>query len=342
MTPKPEVLISAFGDEGRKPIGEQFSALAAIGLRYVSLRFLVLGKTGDQATSADIGHIMKIDGPQRAHVRRMVDAYGLQVAEIGTAIGKSKIVDQEDDTKNAFLTLDQILDQTRHGLTVCHELDCHILRGFSFYHPKGSDPAQYLSKAIDYIGRIGDLCRAAAKVFALEIEANLIGQDGWVLAEIVKKVGNPNVVLVWDGANVTSRGIREPECMTHFDAVKPHMGYFHVKDYRLPPDAKPTTHLDEEALRHFVPAGQGDSGYRAVMWAIKEDFAAIHARVKALGLPGIFATLEPHVKGGGQFGGKSGPDGLGVAARAFCGVLDSVGIGYSLRGIDDVKGLADF
>ena len=51
----------------------------------------------------------------------------------------------------------------------------------------------------------------------------------------------------------------------------------------------------------------------------------------------MFLDLEPHVKGGGQFGGFSGPDGLGVALRGLCRVLDYVGIGYHMRDFDDVR-----
>jgi hypothetical protein len=50
----------------------------------------------------------------------------------------------------------------------------------------------------------------------------------------------------------------------------------------------------------------------------------------------VFLDLEPHVKGGGQFGGFSGPDGMLVALRGLCRVLDYVGIEYHLRDFDDV------
>ena len=52
--------------------------------------------------------------------------------------------------------------------------------------------------------------------------------------------------------------------------------------------------------------------------------------------------LEPHLKGGGQFGGFSGPDGMGVALRALCRVLDYVRIGYHLRDFDDIKAARGF
>ena len=51
----------------------------------------------------------------------------------------------------------------------------------------------------------------------------------------------------------------------------------------------------------------------------------------------MFLDLEPHVKGGGQFGGFSGPDGMGVALRGLCQVLDYVDIDYHLRDFDDVR-----
>jgi hypothetical protein len=60
-------------------------------------------------------------------------------------------------------------------------------------------------------------------------------------------------------------------------------------------------------------------------------------RLAARGIDGFFMDLEPHLKGGGQFGGFSGPDGFGVATRALCRLLDYVGIPYALRTFDDVR-----
>ena len=46
--------------------------------------------------------------------------------------------------------------------------------------------------------------------------------------------------------------------------------------------------------------------------------------------------------GGGQFGGFSGPDGMGVAVRSLCHVLDYVGIGYHLRDFADIQAARGF
>ena len=56
----------------------------------------------------------------------------------------------------------------------------------------------------------------------------------------------------------------------------------------------------------------------------------------------MFLDLEPHLKGGGQFGGFSGPDGMGVALRSLCRVLDYVGIDYHLRDFDDIQAARGF
>jgi hypothetical protein len=64
--------------------------------------------------------------------------------------------------------------------------------------------------------------------------------------------------------------------------------------------------------------------------------------LKRRGIPGVFLDLEPHVKGGGQFGGFSGPDGIGVALRGLCRVLDYVGIDYHLRDFEDIRAARGF
>ena len=47
------------------------------------------------------------------------------------------------------------------------------------------------------------------------------------------------------------------------------------------------------------------------------------------------------MKGGGQFGGFSGPDGYGVALRALCRVLDEAGLTYHLTTFEDVRRIVE-
>jgi hypothetical protein len=80
----------------------------------------------------------------------------------------------------------------------------------------------------------------------------------------------------------------------------------------------------------------GDSGHEAILRDFAEYLPEVEKRMAARGVEGVFFDLEPHVKGGGQFGGFSGPDGFGVALRGLCRVLDYVGLGYDLRNYDDI------
>ena len=51
--------------------------------------------------------------------------------------------------------------------------------------------------------------------FGLEIEANLVGRDGPILAEIHRQVNHPALVLVFDAANICCQGYTPTEVFEH-------------------------------------------------------------------------------------------------------------------------------
>jgi sugar phosphate isomerase/epimerase len=169
----------------------------------------------------------------------------------------------------------------------------------------------------------------------LEVEANLVGQTGKLLAKVHSAVAHPALVLVFDGANLVCQGMSTDEVFEEYLAMKPGLGWIHVKDYKKPSNA--SSHVDEESLKAFVPANLGDSGHEAIFRDLMTSYPELVERLRARGIPGLFVDLEPHVKGGGQFGGFSGPDGFGVALRGLCKVLDYVGFPYKLREFEDIR-----
>ena len=86
----------------------------------------------------------------------------------------------------------------------------------------------------------------------------------------------------------------------------------------------------------------GDAGHDVLLRELKGRLPELEAKMVGLGAPGFFLEVEPHLKGGGQFGGFSGPDGIGVAVRCLCNVLDYVGIDYHLRDFSDIQALRGF
>jgi sugar phosphate isomerase/epimerase len=326
----PPVLLSGLADEAanQKTAMQQFCALAALGLKYYTIRFIDAG--------AGIQNVMQLEPDVIDSILNLQNEYGLSVSSIGSPIGKVKLVDTDDGTSNRFVPFKEYLSRDVHrACELANRFHCKLIRGFSFYHPRGSAIETHLPQAIDQIGEIVRVCDSHGLTFGLEVEANLVGQTGKLLARIYDAVAHPGLVLVFDGANLVCQGMTTDQVFEEYHAMKPGLGWIHVKDYKRP--AQQASHVDEESLKAFVPADSGDSGHEAIFRDLKTIYPALLERLRARGIPGFFVDLEPHLKGGGQFGGFSGPDGFGVALRATCRMLDYIGLPYALRTYDDIR-----
>ncbi len=325
------VLLSALADESAFQLTavEQFTALAALGLEYYSLRFIDVGK--------GVKNVMDLTKSEIQKVRHLEDRYGLNVASIASPIGKVKLVDREDGTANRYVPFKRYLaGDVAKACERAHAFETKLIRGFSFYQPRGERPEDYLEQAVDQIGRIAEACHRSDLTFGLEVEANLVGQTGELLAEIHRRVNHPGLVLVFDAANLIVQGFSTAQVYRQWEAMKPGLGWVHIKDYRKVSATSRGRHIDEDTLANFVPADCGAGGHRKILADLREMLPALSRQLKRRGIPGVFLDLEPHVRGGGQFGGTSGPDGMGIALRSLCRVLDDVSIDYHVRDFADL------
>jgi len=337
MPSKPQVILSGFADEAanHKTAVEQFSAFAALGLQYYSLRFVDVGN--------GIKNVMQLTKSEITKLRHMEDEYGMNVASIGSPIGKVKLLKKDDGTSNRYVPFKKYLNsEVKKACDLAHTFETKLIRGFSFYHPKGTDPWEHLPQAVDQLGEIAEMCHRSDLTFGLEIEANLVGQTGQLMAELHRRINHPALVTIFDGANIVCQGFDTAETFEQYQAMKPSIGWMHIKDY-LDPNKKKrkkgerASHVNEDMLKNFVPADVGDAGHVQILQDFAEDIPKLERRLKRRGIPGVILDLEPHVKGGGQFGGFSGPDGMGIALKGLTRVLDYVGIDYHLRDFDDVR-----
>ena len=163
-----------------------------------------------------------------------------------------------------------------------------------------------------------------------------------LLDAIVGEPWDRIVRRAFDGANITSQGFSTAECVEQYHVMKPSIGWMHIKDYQNPHTKSRSSHVDEEMLKNFVPAEEGESGHEAILRDFANIIPDLERRLKRRGIPGVILDLEPHLKGGGQFGGFSGPDGMGVALRSLTRVLDFVGIHYHLRNLEDIRAARGF
>ncbi|MBN2215831.1 MAG: sugar phosphate isomerase/epimerase [Pirellulales bacterium] len=342
MADHPRVILSGFADEAAHPTQQaqksaeqQFAAFAALGLQYYSIRFIDAG-SGPK-------NVMQLSKTEIQKVRALENEYGLNVSSIGSPIGKVKLLDIDDGTKNQYVPFEKYLAQDVHkACELAHALECKLIRGFSFYPPRGDDPRDHLPQAVDQLGQIAEAMHRSDLTFGLEVETNLVGSSGHLLAEIHRQVNHPAMVLVFDAANLVVQGFSADDVLDEFLAMEPGLGWLHIKDYHHPKPVQRGGPVDEDMLANFVPADAGDSAHEQLLREFRRLLPKLDRKLRRRGVPGVFLDLEPHLKGGGQFGGFSGPDGMGVALRALCRVLDYVQIDYHLRDFDDVKAARGF
>ena len=331
MTDRPEVILSGFADEGPqdKKAEAQLTMLASLGMSYYSLRWIDAGR--------GVKNVMELTRPEIARLRKLHAGYGVRVSSIGSPIGKVKLFDREDGSGNRYVPFRRYLKkEVSRSIDLAEEFETRLIRGFSFYHPRGDDPAGYVDDAADRLGEIAALCQERGVFFGLEVEANLVGQSGHLLRALHRKVRNPHLLLIFDGGNLSSQNLSAVETFEQYRAMRDGIGWLHVKDYRIDPALEWKGFVDEERLENFVPADRGDSGHEAVLRDFRNRIPALDRKLRRLGIPGVFLDLEPHLRGGGQFGGYSGVDGFGVALRSLTRLLDYVGIDYRLTGYEDL------
>ncbi len=257
MSQNPQVLLSGFADEAanQKTAIQQFAAFAALGLQYYSIRFIDVGD--------GVKNVMKLTRTEMTKIRHLQDEYGVNVSSIGSPIGKVKLRPTEDGTKNEYVPFSRYLSRdVQKACEIAHAFETKMIRGFSFYHPRDTDPLEHLPQAVDQLGQIAETCHRSDLTFGLEIEANLVGQTGQIMAEIYRQVNHPALVLIFDAGNIITQGFSPAEVFEQYLAMKPGLGWLHIKDYRHPNRVQRQAHVDEETLKHFVPADIGDSGAR--------------------------------------------------------------------------------
>lgn len=328
----PPVLISGFADEAAndKTVEQQFCAFAALGLKYYTIRFVDAGE--------GIQNVMMLSQASIDKILEKQKEYGLQVSSLGSPIGKVKLLDVDDGTSNRYVPFAEYLEKdVNRACELANQFGTKLIRGFSFYHPRGTAPDLHLPQAIDQLGQIAAKVDSHGLTFGLEVEANLIGQSGKLLKSIYEGVNHPAMLLIFDGANMVCQGMSTDQVFEEYLAMKDGLGWFHLKDYCKPAEA--SAHVDEESLAAFVPVDEGDSGHEAILRDLKGIYPQLLERLQKRGIPGLFFDLEPHVKGGGQFGGFSGPDGFGIAVRSLCRLMDYVGLPYQLRTYDDIRNI---
>lgn len=234
--------IYAFADEAGKPLENQIAAMKRNGLQGLEIR----GVDGENVADISLEKARKI--------RKQMDDSGLVTWSVGSPIGKVWL----DEEENAHL------DKLRHTLQIADVLGAKRLRLFSFYMPKGEDPAQYRQQVIHRLGRMLELAQGSGVALLHENEKGIYGDTAERCLELYKAL--PELKGIFDPANFVQCGEDTLRC---WEMLKAHTCYLHIKDAM--PDGC------------VVPAGKGAGN---VAYIIKDYLAR----------GGSALTLEPHLR----------------------------------------------
>ena len=236
-----EFLYSAFADESSSDFFAQIDALKRTGCQYLEIR----GLTG--------GNFTTLTDAEAKDIRKALEDNGLKVWSLGSPIGKIPVDGNWEEH----------LEKYKRVLELADLMDTKRIRLFSFFMPKGEDPAPYKNVVIDRMGIFAELAKNAGLIACHENEKGIYGDVASRCLELLQAV--PDLRAVFDPANFVQCG---QETLSAWKILKPYVDYLHIKDSTL--EGK------------IVPAGYGAGNIAAIV----KDYGLAGGKVM---------TLEPHL-----------------------------------------------
>ena len=236
-----EFLYSAFADESSSDFFAQIDALKRTGCQYLEIR----GLTG--------GNFTTLTDAEAKDIRKALEDNGLKVWSLGSPIGKIPVDGNWEEH----------LEKYKRVLELADLMDTKRIRLFSFFMPKGEDPAPYKNVVIDRMGIFAELAKNAGLIACHENEKGIYGDVASRCLELLQAV--PDLRAVFDPANFVQCG---QETLSAWKMLKPYVDYLHIKDSTL--EGK------------IVPAGYGAGNIAAIV----KDYGLAGGKVM---------TLEPHL-----------------------------------------------
>ena len=239
-------------------------------------------------------NVLDLSDLQIAEFRSLLDRNHFQLSAIGSPIGKI-CIDQPFEPH---------LQRFQRALDLCQVLGTPNIRVFSYYKPEKGDWNWWRGEVLE---RLGEQIRRAEKAnvrLLHENEHNIYGDSPQRVRDLLQTLIGPaptsHFGAVYDPANYVFCGY---DPWQGWESTRDWTVHFHIKDWVA-------------GETHGRVAGEGQG-----------RIAEVIADAVRRGYNG-FATLEPHLLGGGPTGGVTGPDLFPKAVTAFTRLLESAGASY--------------
>jgi len=237
-------------------------------------------------------NVLSLTDAQVNEFKAMLDRAAFRLSAIGSPIGKIRI----DEPFGPHL------EKFRRAIHLCKVFGTPNIRIFSYYPPERFDGNwdPYRDEVMNRMREKVEIARRERVQLFHENEHRIYGDSPERLADLFNTISSPALKAAFDPANFVFCGF---DVMQGWTVCKPHTAHFHIKDWKA----------GEE---HGSIAGEGQG-----------QIPAIIADAVKMGYKG-FATLEPHLLGGGPTGGVTGPELFPNAVAAFKAIVEESGGRY--------------
>jgi sugar phosphate isomerase/epimerase len=237
-------------------------------------------------------NVLALTDAQINEFKVLLDRAGFRLSAIGSPIGKIRI----DEPFGPHL------EKFRRAIHLCKVFGTPNIRIFSYYPPEGFDGnwAPHRDQVMNRMRQKVEIAQRERIQLFHENEHRIYGDSPERLADLFNTIKSPALKAAFDPANFVFCGY---DALQGWAVCKPHTAHFHIKDWK-------------SGEEHGSIAGEGQG-----------QIAAIIADAVKMGYKG-FATLEPHLLGGGPTGGVTGPELFPNAVAAFKSIVEKAGGRY--------------
>ncbi|MCZ2341307.1 MAG: sugar phosphate isomerase/epimerase [Bacteroidales bacterium] len=241
-----------------------------------------------------VTNVLMLSDAQIQEFKKLLDGEGFGLSAIGSPVGKYPI-DQP---------LEPQLDKLKRAIELCGVFGTPNIRVFSFYPPadKAFDGnwAPYREEVIRRMGVLADMAQKAGVKLFHENEHKIFGDEPTRVADLMRSVNNPALRCAYDAANWVYCGY---DPVQGWELTKQYVEHFHIKDWK----------------------GTGEQSHTGCLAGFGGGRIEVSIRDAVQSGYHGFATMEPHLRGGGPTGGITGADLFPVAVEAFRKILHACG-----------------
>lgn len=185
--------ISGFADEISQDFDQQLKTVTDLGMKYICIRSAEHKGIADY-TPEEV----------RTVLLPKLQAAGVGVSSLGTAIGKVEVDDEEGFAKQ--------LEQLETLCETAKLLDCSFIRMFSFLIPKDADADSYTDVVLDKLRQFIRIAEKHDIVLLHENEKGIYGDTGARCKLLFDRLAGPHFKAAFDFANFVQCEQDTAEC----------------------------------------------------------------------------------------------------------------------------------